>query len=211
MTTFKLVEQDFEMSPEDLDPNLSGDFTLGNPVVYTRFLFQFIASEFNGRKIVPLWNFSYNHWNALYKIGVDPADIDRLYDAVEYGDCFYPANEDNEDLMRARRPGAFNCLLPLAVIPAGERPYFFRDGQVNHHLFYYKFDEVEHVIRNHDPEVKLDYFMNMGGGSIARARLGHGFTDTTLPSDGGTDVELFFMRGENGDIIVCVAHVWFNK
>jgi len=48
-------------------------------------------------------------------------------------------------------------------------------------------------------------------GSVDRSLLGHGYTEGTMPSDGGGGLKNAAMHLSNGDLIIGKVWVWYNK
>jgi hypothetical protein len=47
--------------------------------------------------------------------------------------------------------------------------------------------------------------------NITQACMGHGYTHGTLPTDGNGGRQLITIKLDNGDFVVAVSHIWYNK
>ena len=47
--------------------------------------------------------------------------------------------------------------------------------------------------------------------SLSQSFMGHGYTDFTLPSDGYGNRELITIKLDNGDYVLAISHIWYNK
>lgn len=71
-------------------------------------------------------------------------------------------------------------------------------------------------LRNHSNIIEhLDSkearYSNAKLSDLQRAILGHGYTDSTLPTDGSNGIELAAVELSNGDKVIVAMWVWYNK
>ena len=101
----------------------------------------------------------------------------------------------------------YHWFYPLGVITDDETKYSLKhDADVNLHEFRpWACRKIE------NGKTDLDHVDPSEWGKITDAMLGHGFTRGTLPSDGHGEKVLATVPLDNGDELLVVCWVWFNK
>jgi len=123
-------------------------------------------------------------------------------------DPWHEAERLNVDLSKIRDKVIYECpyiignryfwMIPTAIIVKNDVDQY-RKPNFDSAMFEYKFDAsfVLNGIR------VLSH--------IERASLGHGYTTCTLPCDGDNELKRFLVNLDNGDQVIFVGWVWYNK
>ena len=148
--------------------------------------------------------FSFNAFNALAYIEVDPKQVDALQEGSSYVDPFYDTTHYG--------------ICPIALICDSIEPYDKR-VKYDHYLLEMAHDRewkhqdelVEKLKNNYsgrEAATLYDYLSN----DYLRLHLGLGYTGMCYPSDGHAGMTIGLIDIENTtDKILCFVREWYNK
>lgn len=160
-----------------------GDFLFG-----PEFIHSYITKEETKAKdflLFPLIFMNYWHpFSTLKKLGIDASE---LRTSCKYQCPF-------------RHNTTFYGVFPFAIKTNDSKIYRQNDFALE--AFDYAFD-LEWQQRCIDQLMSVDQF--------SRAFMGHGFTDGTLPFDGGNSIVNVKLQLTNGDFILAHTWEWYNK
>jgi hypothetical protein len=135
-------------------------------------------------KLLPLMMTS-DPWITLTRYNVDAGDLKTM---LEY-ECPWSDNR-------------YYWFMPNLILVRKDVG-IYRQGRLKDKEYDYYFDTafIKHI---HGHNIfELD--------NVHRAFLGHGYTDSTLPSDGSGRLEKAAVALENGDFLLGWTWIWFNK
>jgi len=143
--------------------------------------------------VLPVFTCGWYHpWSAIQiKFGIEPKDMER---AFKYN-CPFTSNK-------------FYWCIPCYLILRGSVQRY-RIGDWASKNFDYEFDvdfHSEPFEKQEDSDI-----LRLAHDPLICSYLGHGFTDVNLPNDGDGDVERVLIELDNGDALLCLCWVWYNK
>jgi len=95
-------------------------------------------------------------------------------------------------------------LLPIAIMSDDIQKYKSKVSDCWFKEMVFDFDFVS-------GNAPINEALEDGGSTLIKSFMGHGYTDGTLPNDGSGNRELITMKLDNGDYIVAISHIWYNK
>ena len=148
--------------------------------------------EMNPMPLAGMYGFGLNPWKALVHAGIDAEDVKKL---KNWSTCYCPGTERE-----------YNAIVPVSILTNDAKVYtskvklpfsdMFEDGNWNRSMTWNR-------ERNERPVEFLS--------GVERAILGSGYMEFILPCDGSNGYEFFTVSLENGDKIIFVGWVWYNK
>lgn len=104
-------------------------------------------------------------------------------------------------------------MLPVAVLSDDQSRYYQTDGEgkVPYHSTYYERKFVLEEDHEHCCGEQVSFEELRRENKINLCLMGHGYTSYTLPSDGGGEVKLGLIPLDNGDELLVLVWVWYNK
>jgi hypothetical protein len=121
-------------------------------------------------------------WETAKRMNVD---TDELKEKVIYECPFFPGNK-------------YFWMAPVAIIVNGDIKQY-REPNLSNSFYDYRFDTefTWHSMGDHS--------------IIKKVMLGHGFTVFTLPSDGDNGLKYLTINLDNGDRLLMLGWIWYNK
>ena len=209
MTSFK-YDKPFDINPckQPLEEVHGGDLAIGTS------LENWVSGEIDAAAVLafvqqqpthaylPLMSIHPNGWSALRKLQLGLMDCYRIegFESASRYQCPYTSME-------------FWGLVPLGVLAKDAEVYrkaFTAPGTYAGDFDWVTKDDRETHISlqlGEHGERTLDQVLS----SVTIAMLGSGYTQGCIQDDGGNERALVTVDFENGDQLLCVAWIWFNK
>lgn len=156
---------------------------LGDFVYADDYLLGNFNKDLYKKDFFQLEHVSVNTFSALEEIGVDVS----YFDNFKYK-CPFTGNK-------------YFSVIPVIIVSDNISKYkdFFKHQEMALDVNYNRKEFNEKI----EPEELIN--------SIMKFLIGPGYTISFYPSDGSIDLSLSTLQLDNGDVIVCVNNVWFNK
>jgi hypothetical protein len=205
-TAIKMTPFDIVRANSPLENIHGGDLAIGHSLqewVSGEITVDEVAAAVQkvGRAYLPLVAISLNGWSALLRLQASPpmSGCLRDFEAASRYTCPYSNME----------PWA---LVPLGILANDASLY--REAFTAPGTWSYVYDMVIEQGRERHLEQQLgglDVELVSVLGSLTLGMMGSGYTAECLSCDGDAQRNLVSVDLENGDKLVCVAWIWFNK
>lgn len=177
----------------DKIPDENGDYLFGE-----KYIIPLEQKDLEDNDILLLNQICFVSWNAMIKMDCfDLPNISQFKSEIMY-DCPFDTGYK------------FFGIFPLAILSGDVAKY-------RNKSFKGRFDDMawdtdwtkSFICKKYDRNGKIGIGIPVS--DIARAYMGHGYTSGTLPDDGGNSLTQVKVKLSNGDWMVCLTWIWYNK
>lgn len=141
------------------------------------------------RLVIPEYGYG---WDGIKHLNIDACNLPS---EVKY-ECPWTHNK-------------FNWIYPIGIITSDETRYGYDHDAEN--IWEGKPWQCPEICEDKECEVGYTGISGFLTSSLYLSFVGHGYTEFTLPHDGSRDLVLATVPLDNGDELLCLCWIWYNK